>query len=164
MLFTSSILAAGMLSIAHALPITESSLLPRQAVSCPSTGNKLFMPVLRTINDDTTDAQTFHVKNQGRTGVQHRRTLLTKRVSEVCEYEDSVRTRAAEIRDRHLREPGVLSLATPPAEDVAVLNDLAWACEVRREFVHLVGGTVDVRKRSAKILSGACELCVSQKL
>jgi hypothetical protein len=64
MYFSSSILGAALLGAAAALPITEStsSILPRQA-ACPSIGNKQFQPVLRTINDITTNPQAFHVRN-----------------------------------------------------------------------------------------------------
>jgi hypothetical protein len=64
MYLSTSILGAAILSTAASLPITSSSssLLPRQ-VACPSIGNKQFQPVLRTINDNTTNPQTFHVRN-----------------------------------------------------------------------------------------------------
>jgi len=63
-MFLSSLLAAGVIGLANALPLTDSisSLESRQA-SCPGTGLKSFMPILRTINDNTTDPQFFHVQN-----------------------------------------------------------------------------------------------------
>ncbi|KIW05708.1 uncharacterized protein PV09_03568 [Verruconis gallopava] len=35
----------------------------KRAVTCPGTGQKQFLPTLRTINDPTTDPKMFHVAN-----------------------------------------------------------------------------------------------------
>jgi hypothetical protein len=68
MRFSSYFTGVSVLSIAAALPITDilsssqPKLLPRQ-ISCPGTGLKQFLPLLRTINENTSDPTIFHVRN-----------------------------------------------------------------------------------------------------
>jgi hypothetical protein len=65
------ILAASMaimFNLAAALPLLDfasatTTHISKRAVSCPATGVKQFLPLLRTINDPTTDPNVLHVEN-----------------------------------------------------------------------------------------------------
>jgi hypothetical protein len=66
--FITALLLAAVLNLATALPILDinsasSQTITKRAVTCPATGVKQFLPVLRTMNDPNTDPNVFHVAN-----------------------------------------------------------------------------------------------------